>query len=970
MRFRVLLSAILFIAVFGSGFSIVCVPGQENLYSCVFDNGDNFVCSSVASDLSGCCSGWVDVVPDGRTFDASACGGTVQDLHIGTILDSPSCSYSSRIKSLSVKIHIPGLSDSDEEVNFYVPTDDPANGYAECLPGYLDCIAGDVSSNMGCETNCNECETDKDCPTIESADVVYKCDKDSHCNKCVLVGKDGRIVLFQSSGALNGEDYTFVLYNIVSGDNEKPYVDIYNKDGLIVESMLENGDYFSIGDKMYRISFSSYTGNRYIRVYRVNFIQRLTYNIFPVCGNQVCETCESPDNCLHYPPESCFSCPIDCPAISDDDLSAYFDQYGYRYSIVDVENDVDLACKIKTLDNKAVCDPLCRVHPYIDKNGCLFNKYGNSLPVDENGRVINSDSLHTEEFSFNGQTLTGVYDNDGNFLGEESQLSNHFMTSSGNGECLADCECLSGHCSKENPNSVGSKEYGHCCPPGFEWEDSDPVADLCEDGKLKNRDAYLVDMNNNGISDLTEGLNGEGIKVTSVVCPPGYTLGSCSEGIDPACAYNYPDGTYAKIEPNGVFQCRKVDNVLPPTVVQMRCLIHSHAAAYGECEDQHWYCTDGCCDDEWIKGAAAKCSTFRRMYCVTDRDDECADLENFRTWALDTEPLMFSITYEEFCTTPEYVCAKPSFVNSTGGDGGFINYFGCVEGSMQNDNEWLPPMPMSVGQYCSLFGNDIDHIYNFSSRYHLPMVDHDSIEEYYREMWNYESCKEIFGSAVPNCDDFDWYKGGDLEFYDYIYQVDISVHHYYFPKEIDSRSILPLDENGNPSSLVYTSFGDFVKFISNINAASEGGITYKYVHYPYESAYSKEWCEGFWDAFKDEVGEEFDYAAFRDSLQYVGKGSCDSCPLKDDPELLNRDFSINYGGKEIPFYRVRVSGLLPKDSTYMFSNAVYSCLFYAQSYKDEYYSGGYPDMFISGNDNDMLISCHPDECDQNSGLIK
>ncbi len=956
MKPKIAMGIIVLIAVVGIGFSVSCDLVGDNSYNCVLDNGESYVCSSIAHDLTGCCNGRIDVVPEGRIFDASACDGTTQDLHIGNIIYSPSCSFSTRVRSIVF--------------NSYIPTDDPERGSAYCLPGYLDCISGNVSSNMGCETNCNECENDRDCSSW--GDFEPKCDKTTHCNKCTLVGKNGKVVLFESNGELNDETYHFILYNIVSNSGTKSYVDIYDSDGLVVESKLENGDYFSIGDNMYRVSFSTYN-DLYIHIYKVNFVTRLTYNIFPVCGNQVCETCESSDNCLHYPPESCFSCPLDCPVVDDNELAAYFEQFGDHYSIVDVENDVDLACKVKTLDNNAVCDPLCRVHPYIDKNGCLFNKYGNSYPVNEDGVIIGSENLHTTKFSFNGKTLTGVYDDEGNFLGEESSYPNHLYTSSGNGECLADCECLSGHCSKNNPNEVGNKEYGHCCPPGFEWEDTDPRADLCEDGRLKNRDAYLVDDDHNGISDITEDSNKRGVEITSIVCPNGYTGGSCLYGIDPACAYAYPDGTYAKIEPDGVFQCRKVENTVPSVVADMRCLVHSHAAAYGECQEKHWYCTDGCCDDEWTKGSAAKCSTFRRMYCVTDRNNECADIEDFREWAFNTKPVMFSITYREFCTTPEYVCAKPSFVDSDGRGGGFINFFGCPEGSMEdscsNSDNWLPPMPMSIGQYCSLFGNDIGHIFNYSSKYHLPMIDYDSIEEYYREMWNYETCKDIFGEeVVPDCKNrFE----GELTFYDYVYTTSgiDSASHSYDEINLDYSYFVPLDENGEPSSLVYTSFDDFIMYSSDTLPGSNPKTKYYYTHNPYKEAYSKEWCEGFWNAFEEQVGEEFNYTAFEDSLSCVGKECKWNFPLKDRPELVNKEFSINYDGKNIKFYQAYYPGvsLVPK---YRFSAAVYSCLFYASSYREAYYSGGTPKQFVYRYENDNLISCHPDECNQDTGLLK
>ncbi|MDD2679175.1 MAG: hypothetical protein PHS81_04810, partial [Candidatus Nanoarchaeia archaeon] len=158
-------------------------------------------------------------------------------------------------------------------------------------------------------------------------------------------------------------------------------------------------------------------------------------------------------------------------------------------------------------------------------------------------------------------------------------------------------------------------------------------------------------------------------------------------------------------------------------------------------------------------------------------------------------PILRTISYEEFCTTKEMVCSsKTKFTNTQ--DGGEITFTNCPQDSVYT-SYFAYTWP--VGLYCSLFGNDIDHImsiaagneykqgegvgsvtidmdlytlpkqieqyehqsyfytYNESTNsiemriHHMPMIDRDANERLYHYLWNYESCVENFGERVPPC---------------------------------------------------------------------------------------------------------------------------------------------------------------------------------------------------------------------------
>jgi hypothetical protein len=605
---------------------------------------------------------------------------------------------------------------------------------------------------------------------------------------------------------INGEKYEF---STRLDFLRTPWLDVYTSQNELLYYGLNNKEQFNLGNlsyvSYYELPIEKGIGTYAFSLYGSELINRLTYNIFPVCGNGICETCESEDNCLHYPPESCYSCSADCPSTSYSDLSTY-NKNGkvlQPLSFEDVLTEPDNACKVRTMDPNSICNPLCVAHAFIDNLGCIFNRYANALAESDFNSSI---SIKQTNISFNSETYE-VY----------ISLDNMSFYGANNSLCSSSCECVPGS------SCTGVTGDKHCCPLNYEWKYVDEANEFCDNGVMKpkykedflNYDIWGKIKSTLKISMVQGGLSSTGgINANDYICLTSSNTvyagnkSSCYAGYDPYCVYGNPNTQFSVIKPNGEGQCREKNYVTPEVVPQLRCTIHTHAWAYATCEQPRdgWW---GCVGDEF--GSVP----YNRIYCVTDNAYECASYFSIRS--LNNDVILRSITYEDFCKTPELVCGGNKYMKNDGALGGMLNFVNCpqdgyghYDGSDFDElfsSEWYDydSLNIPIGYYCSLFGNDYDIIFGVDSgnlydkgattagtysfnvnKYspltaeegswiefgthsavvdlgswgfkigntqyikstHLPMINRDENEKLYHLLWNYESCKKVFKDEI------------------------------------------------------------------------------------------------------------------------------------------------------------------------------------------------------------------------------
>ncbi|VVB74315.1 Uncharacterised protein [Candidatus Tiddalikarchaeum anstoanum] len=897
------------------------------------------------------------------------------------------------------------------------------------------CLDNTVSCGKynGCETSCDECQTDSDCMdgnvlTLDSCVTNEQCSYCTHSLQTLNPLRSGII-----NRNISGKVYEFNMHP-VSGTNNY-YVDLsYNSS--VLYTRLRNGDYFFIDGEAYRLFFQVITEPNSLQVYKVAFYTRTTYNIFPVCGNNICETCESNTNCLHYPPESCLSCPLDCPATTDEEISNYNTLHNKLVTFLDVVNDKDLACRVKTNDLNSLCDPLCITHEFIDPNGCLFNRYVPSLPEKPDFTVVTGGPFGTRNSSvlrFSEQNYNVYYSNEGGFFGTN------------NSACQSDCECLSTNC-----------DNGHCCPTGYAWSDTDDFAvSICNasnPGHVYNEfKNSLIDSNNNGYIDNTEDivLAGPGRTIidtsraeplSKYLCVPGSTHPACTRfGYDPVCVYEYPVATggltYHPIFTDGTSQCRKIKRLTEGLITNIKCTLHSHAWALATCSSptglgipsivtgvgqgceiyplwhqyyewttvklgicplcwdySYWKMTTGHWDpagghyewDDYFWGSPVhiKITCWNNLFplcndgvlgidttptfdyfCATDNPDECWGREQVRSVNGGGEGVILkSVSFHDFCHTKALVCEQDGYVKN--GDtfnansnmkGGYIRFTNCPQdGYARSDlfqdlgliSDTISSIPMSVGYYCSLFGDDFERILNvhkgdaynltfwndishadyidkakyfpgtmysgnaFVGSYvppdigkwgftntdgkyyirtnHMAQIDRDDEERLYHELFNREACVEIYGEGdgvpdpVPSC------------------------------AGVKTGPYTILDEKGNPTH-PYVGVYDYKNYYNTIK------FSYAYKEDYTKYVKSRAYCEQFWTNFKEK-----DYTIDLDATNYG---------LQDGWSVAVTDNSKNPA----------VTTTYVEDSTMQLNNPMknliwVSCLYWSTEFQDWYYS--------------------------------
>ncbi|MBN1923321.1 MAG: hypothetical protein JW791_01000 [Nanoarchaeota archaeon] len=780
--------------------------------SCTYSGGvyncDGNTCYSYADDLQGRCNCFnPDRLPTlTDPFDNQGGSGYLY-LHISSWKgDAPSCPDT-----------------------WCFGTGSPAFS-AYCDFGYLDCLdtGGNINSaNMGCETSCNQCNSNSDCSALNTNDLTAVCGSydNSNCKFCYTVSRscgpsDGycpsNCYLDQdpdcltcrtsycpsSAGAMNqvifdqagsrlcicpicfsnadcGEGRTcanpgtynaYCAYNVGAGvstaftatnvfigessydvlvyervGENKLLADIYPYESgrtgfdfsTVLYPRITSGSYFLLDGQNYRIFFTAGSGDdNELKIFKVSFYTRLTYNIFPVCGNSVCEICEDSSNCLSYPPESCLSCPTDCPYVTTDELDAFnsiIPVTNYKFS--DLITDSDKACQVKTQDKSSVCNPLCVTHEFIDANGCLFKRYGNSLPMYANGTIMGRDET-TVSYYFNNKDYNLYFSNEGSFLGTGDGYEN--VLGAGNALCTDDCECFSSHCDKNNEAvDVRTEEgYGHCCPSGFEWSDTDNVAGLyCTNGRVKQEYlGFFEDINFDNYIDSTQSFidartidNTKAKKVSDYICTGVNDKLSCEQGYDPFCVYSQ-SSSYEVIQPNGVYQCRRIVEATQNIMSGITCTIHTHAWAKAGCNERDIF--TGCADQGFLYLGD---SMYGNYFCVTDNVDECASAESLRLIKGNSGYVLKTITYQEFCETPALVCESANYLtNSQKLDniGGTIDFTNCQQDAFAYSDLFssnhIGYLPMTVAYYCSLFGNNFDTIFNVDEGNLYKLTNNDA----------------------------------------------------------------------------------------------------------------------------------------------------------------------------------------------------------------------------------------------------
>jgi hypothetical protein len=510
--------------------------------------------------------------------------------------------------------------------------------------------------------------------------------------------------------------------------NRNPWLDIYDSQGKLSYYGLRSNEQFLLGkssySSIYELPMTKDAGTYKFSLYSSSLVNRLTYSIFPVCGNGVCETCEDENNCLHYPPESCFSCSADCPSISLNDLSAYNSKRGLApaLSFESALTNPDNACKVRTIDSNSLCNPLCLSHAFIDSMGCIFNKYESALPVDD---FENRVGIYNKNITFNSNEYSVFVSIDNrSFYGVNNSL------------CSDGCECIDGNCN----GLVGDK---HCCELNYEWKYTDLHNEYCYNGRIKPEyRGDFINYDNEGIIKSTRKLSiGDNGRIESIggnsanefICldNPSVQVGvsnksSCLEGYDPYCVYGEPNSVYTVIKPDGIGQCREMDFVTPEVIPELKCTIHTHAWAHSSCDEPR---------DSWLDGNFAYgCVSdtygsvpYNQWFCVTDNTFECSSYYSIREFKDSSEVVLRSITYKEFCTTPELVCGGSNTMTSDGPLGGMIKFTNCpqdgyahydkglLEDIMVSTSTSVNSINMPVGYYCSLFGNDYDIIFGVDS---------------------------------------------------------------------------------------------------------------------------------------------------------------------------------------------------------------------------------------------------------------
>jgi len=731
-----------------------------------------------------------------------------------------------------------------------------------CWPGYKRNPITTMCVQPACIDSAAVTNCVSACTPSTNATCINKCYANTYCQnnhglgffcnnsnqynaECVVI--PGFVFKASKTSTINGTEYLFSLRN---DDNQaNTYLDVIKTLGdtnvsndIYIYYDIVSGQAFSLNNLGYKSYFSlplASTGGIYsMALYLSPSTERLTYNIFPVCGNGVCETCESPDNCISYPPESCLGCPKDCPYLSTSDwvgFQRYKIETGLELDLYpkDTATDPDNACKVRTRDASSLCNPLCISHEYIDSMGCVFNRYSNAIPTDEFNNSLGNISytanvdmpmtLELTNVTFNENTTqvyTTVFDD---FYGFNNSL------------CLHNCECESNNCADCQGQGCGLTE-ARCCMKGYTWSYVDDKNRYCGNGRMlpEYRDVFedYILVGETYIIKSTIDVNNpenSGVPVENFINIYG-------SGPDPYCVY---EESREIIKIDGIGQCRKIrDQTIEVPVEDLKCTVHTHAWAVSTCyERKPWY--QYLNPAEYDEGVSSCQYTeqlnrpYFNYFCVTDNTMECASKFPVMELYKNSAPVLRSITYKQFCTTPNLVCGSTkkltnsqSFTNPSS-VGGSIWFNSCPQdGLMYVDSEWYEdvtegfpePTEMSVGYYCSLFGNDYGRIVNnkagstfgltsdyklgaeiinknsysdvdkvWSSRkmfdigfdlgvneesvpqwmyqeaggdlyvkaHHMPIIDRDANEKLYHYLWNYETCKEIYPDLVTfNCDDY------------------------------------------------------------------------------------------------------------------------------------------------------------------------------------------------------------------------
>jgi hypothetical protein len=523
---------------------------------------------------------------------------------------------------------------------------------------------------------------------------------------------------------INNEQYKF---STRLDFNRNPWLDVYNSQGNLSYYGLRSNEQFLLGNSsyssIYELPMLKDAGTYAFSLYSSSLVNRLTYSIFPVCGNGVCETCEDENNCLHYPPESCFSCSADCPSISLNDLSTYNSNRGLApaLSFASALTNPDNACKVRTLDSNSLCNPLCLSHVFIDSMGCIFNKYASALPEDDFNNKV---GIYNKNITFNSNEYSVFV-----------SLNNRSFYGVNNSLCSDGCECIEGNCD----GVIGDK---HCCQLNYNWKYTDPHNEYCYNGRIKpeyrgdfiNYDSEGIITSTRklsiGVDGRIESLGGNSANQFICLDNPSVQVGvsnksSCLEGYDPYCVYGEPDSVYTVIKPDGVGQCREKSFVTPEVIPELKCIIHTHAWAHSSCEEPR---------DSWLDGSfgyGCVGDTFgsvpyNQWFCVTDNTFECSSYYSIREFKDGSEVVLNSITYYDFCHNPELVCGGNKKMTSNR-VGGVLQFTNCPQDGyshydkdliadvMVSTSTTVNSISMPVGYYCSLFGNDYDIILGVDS---------------------------------------------------------------------------------------------------------------------------------------------------------------------------------------------------------------------------------------------------------------
>jgi hypothetical protein len=183
---------------------------------------------------------------------------------------------------------------------------------------------------------------------------------------------------------------------------------------------------------------------------------------------------------------------------------------------------------------------------------------------------------------------------------------------------------------------------------------------------------------------------------------------------------------------------------------------------------------------------------------------------------------------------------------------------------------------------------------------HLPSIDRDSSERLYHYLFNYETCKEIYGDDVPSCD---WSKINDhLESWD---ENDYPTH--------PETGITDFPRHEGAS---HPQFGK----VGLLNDANGRG----------EPVYSRKYCEAFWEAYEDEYGEydwtqEFAFQLARDN------------PVKYGDEISFDYETVTGEEKSVTVkFDTRMGGLHPEGGLYSVP-ITSACIFWYEPFLDEYY---------------------------------